>query len=55
MFDGARWHRIDLDKAADHLDSPDATRLPHVPPRDPFEWPSGSDSGLGMADRTRAQ
>ncbi|HVW25720.1 MAG TPA: transglutaminase-like domain-containing protein [Polyangiaceae bacterium] len=52
--DGVRWHRIDLGGAADHLDSPDATRLPHVPPRDPFEWPQGSDSGLGMADRTRA-
>jgi hypothetical protein len=55
VFDGARWHRIDLGGAADHLDSPDSTRLPHVPPRDPFEWPSGSDSGLGMADRSRAQ
>ncbi len=54
VFDGVRWHRIDLGGAADHLDSPDATRLPHVPPRDPFEWPQGSDSGLGMADRTRA-
>ncbi len=54
VFDGIRWHRIDLGGAADHLDSPDAARLPHVPPRDPFEWPSGSDSGLGMADRTRA-
>ena len=52
--DGARWHRIDLGGAADHLDSPDTTRLPHVPPRDPFEWPAGSDSGLGMAERTRA-
>jgi len=54
VYDGARWHRIDLGGAADHLDSPDTTRLPHVPPRDPFEWPQGSDSGLGMADRTRA-
>jgi transglutaminase-like putative cysteine protease len=54
VFDGVRWHRIDLGGAADHLDSPDAARLPHVPPRDPFEWPSGSDSGLTMADRTRA-
>ncbi|HEX4339357.1 MAG TPA: transglutaminase-like domain-containing protein [Polyangiaceae bacterium] len=54
VFDGTRWHRIDLGGAADHLDSPDASRLPHVPPRDPFEWPAGSDSGAGMADRTRA-
>jgi transglutaminase-like putative cysteine protease len=54
VFDGIRWHRIDLGGAADHLDSPDAARLPHVPPRDPFEWPSGSDSGFGMADRSRA-
>jgi hypothetical protein len=55
VFDGVRWHRIDLGGAADHLDSPDTTRIPHVPPRDPFEWPSGSDSGLGMADRSRVQ
>src|SRR5262249_46167120 len=53
VFDGVRWHRIDLGGAADHLDSPDSTRLPHVPPRDPFEWPQGSESGLSMADRSR--
>lgn len=54
VFDGTRWHRIDLGGAADRLDSPDTGRIPHVPPRDPFEWPAGAESGQAMADRARA-
>jgi hypothetical protein len=54
VYDGARWHRVDLGGAADRLDSPDTQRIAHIPPRDPFEWPPGSDSGQSMADRSRS-
>lgn len=53
VFDGTRWHRIDLGGAAGELDF-SASRVAHVPPRDPFEWPGGADSGQAMADRARA-
>jgi transglutaminase-like putative cysteine protease len=53
VFDGTRWHRIDLGGAAGRLESSDAGRIAHVPPRDPFAWPSTSDSGQAMAERSR--
>jgi hypothetical protein len=53
VSDGTRFHRIDLGGAADQLNLTDASRVPHVPPRDPFEWPYASDSGQVMADRSR--
>ncbi len=54
VFDGVRWHRVDLGGAADHLDSSDVGRIAYLPPRDPFEWPAGAQSGQAMADRARA-
>jgi hypothetical protein len=54
VHDGTRWHRIDLGGAADEIDINDMGRVPHVPPRDPFEWPDSADSGQAMADRSRA-
>lgn len=51
--DGSRWHRIDLGGAASDL-SYSAESIPHVPPRDPFEWPRGEDSGRMAAGRSRA-
>jgi hypothetical protein len=55
VFDGARWHRIDLGGAAQHLDEPNDTRVAHVPPRDPYDWPPNSESGQAIAERERAQ
>jgi hypothetical protein len=54
VHDGVSWHRIDLGGAADELDIESDGRVPHVPPRDPFEWPESADSGQAMADRSRA-
>ncbi len=54
VSDTYRWHRIDLGGAADEVDFPDEARIAHVPPRDPFEWPTTSDSGQAMADRARS-
>jgi len=54
VFDGARWHRIDLGGAAEQLDAPEDGRVAHVPPRDPYDWPPGAESGQVAADRARA-
>lgn len=55
VFDAYRWHRIDLGGAASDVRYSDDRRVAHVPPRDPFEWPPGSDSGQAMAERARSQ
>lgn len=55
VFDGRLWHRIDLGGAANQLQSEQDTRVaPHRTPDDPYEWPEGSESGLGMAARADA-
>src|SRR5262249_54763584 len=54
VFDAYRWHRIDLGGAASDIQYDDERRVAHVPPKDPFEWPSLSDSGQAMADRARS-
>jgi transglutaminase-like putative cysteine protease len=54
VFDSTRWHRIDLGGAARELDTPNSSRIAHVPPRDPFDWPPGAESGQSVAERTRA-
>ncbi|HVU00992.1 MAG TPA: transglutaminase domain-containing protein [Polyangiaceae bacterium] len=53
VSDGTRFHRIDLGGAADELSLEGDNRVAHVPPRDPFEWPDGADSGQVVADRSR--
>ncbi len=50
--DGTRWHRIDLGGAASDL-SYSAESIAHVPPRDPFAWPAGEDSGRMAAGRSQ--
>lgn len=54
VFDAFRWHRIDLGGAASDIQYSDDRRVAHVPPRDPFEWPPGADSGQAMAERARS-
>jgi hypothetical protein len=53
VSDGTRFHRIDLGGAASELSLSDASRVPHVPPLDPFQWPQAVDSGQVAADRSR--
>lgn len=53
VMDGVRWHRIDLGGAAANVDFT-GNRIAHVPPRDPFFWPQGEDSGEAMASRSAA-
>jgi hypothetical protein len=54
VFDAYRWHRVDLGGAASDIQYSDDRRVAHVPPRDPFEWPSTTDSGQAMAERARS-
>jgi hypothetical protein len=51
VFDGEIWHRIDLGGAAESLEMDDEGRPRHVEPRDPFNWPDSSESGLALAER----
>jgi hypothetical protein len=53
VSDGRLWHRIDLGGAAGRLDfeRDPGTQL-HVPPADPYRWPSNSESGRDMAERS---
>lgn len=49
VYDGVLWHRIDLGGAAGRLEMrQDQPKPLHQPPQDPFEWPEGSNSGLGL-------
>ncbi len=51
VWDGELWHRIDLGGAAEELEMSQAGRPQHVQPRDPFSWPSRSESGSSLAQR----
>ncbi|MBW2525378.1 MAG: transglutaminase domain-containing protein [Deltaproteobacteria bacterium] len=54
VHDSRLWHRIDLGGAAATLaDQPHLDRPPHVPPPDPYPWPTGRDSGEDLAHRER--
>lgn len=53
VYDGVRFHRIDLGGAAGRMDI-DARSTDHVhrPPPDALPWPEGSESGQGMLSQT---
>ena len=52
--DGRVWHRIDLGGAATHLEQQLHPERPqHLPPPDPYAWPSGRDSGEELGQRAR--
>ena len=53
VYDGVRFHRIDLGGAAGRMDL-DPRTADHLyrPPADAFNWPSGSESGQGMLEGT---
>lgn len=54
VHDGRLWHRIDLGGAASTLaEEPHLDRPAHVPPPDPYPWPTGRDSGEDLAHRER--
>jgi len=54
VHDSRLWHRIDLGGAAATLaEQPHLDRPPHVPPPDPYPWPTGRDSGADLAHRER--
>ncbi len=54
VWDSEIWHRIDLGGAAGRLEAPpDDGRPFHVTPTDPYAWPEGSESGLGLAEGAR--
>lgn len=56
VYDGTRFHRIDLGGAAGRMEY-DARSTDHVhrPPPDAFSWPEGSESGQGMLAQTLEQ
>jgi len=50
VYDGQIWHRVDLGGAAGRMElEQDDSRPAHVPPKDPYAWPAGSESGAEMA------
>lgn len=53
VYDGVRFHRIDLGGAAGRMEL-DPSTADHLyrPPSDAFEWPEGSASGQAMLTRT---
>jgi hypothetical protein len=53
VYDGVRFHRIDLGGAAGRMEL-DPRTADHLyrPPPDAFNWPSGSESGQGMLEGT---
>jgi Transglutaminase-like superfamily len=53
VYDGVRFHRIDLGGAAGRMDL-DPRTADHLyrPPPDAFNWPAGSASGQGMLEGT---
>jgi hypothetical protein len=54
--DDRMWRRIDLGGAALNLDDEQRLDRPqHVPPPDPFAWPTGRDGGGDLAHRARQQ
>jgi hypothetical protein len=55
VYDGVRFHRIDLGGAAGRMDmDPGAAEHVYRPPRDAFDWPSGSEPGQDMLSQTSA-
>jgi len=51
VYDGVRFHRIDLGGAAGRMDlDPHASDHLYRPPPDAFNWPAGSESGQGMLE-----
>jgi hypothetical protein len=53
VYDGTRFHRIDLGGAAGRMDwDPSQGDHVHRPPPDPFAWPEGSESGQAMLSQT---
>ena len=54
-FDGELWHRIDLGGAAGTMRIGQAADAPqHRPPADPYPWPEGSQSGMGIVQQSLA-
>src|SRR6478609_10633910 len=53
VYDGVRFHRIDLGGAAGRMEL-DPRTADHLyrPPPDAFNWPEGSESGQGMLTET---
>jgi hypothetical protein len=55
VFDGQLWHRIDLGGAANDLELETRSgAFQHVPPPDPFPWPTGAESAAELLARTFA-
>lgn len=53
VYDGVRFHRIDLGGAAGRMDlDPRAAEHVYRAPPDPFAWPEGSESGQAMLSET---
>ncbi len=53
VYDGVRFHRIDLGGAAGRMDlDPRTADHLHRPPPDALGWPQGSESGQGMLSQT---
>jgi hypothetical protein len=53
VFDGVRFHRIDLGGAAGRMElDPGTADHLHRPPPDAFAWPEGSESGQTMLNET---
>ena len=51
VYDGVRFHRIDLGGAAGRMElDPRASDHLYRPPPDAFNWPAGSESGQGMLE-----
>jgi Transglutaminase-like superfamily len=53
VYDGVRFHRIDLGGAAGRMElEPRAADHLHRPPPDSFQWPEGAESGQAMLSQT---
>jgi hypothetical protein len=55
VYDGVRFHRVDLGGAAGRMEL-DPSTADHLyrPPADSFQWPEGAESGQGMLSQTLA-
>jgi transglutaminase-like putative cysteine protease len=55
VHDGTLWHRVDLGGAAAAFQdmTPQANRIAHRPPPDPFPWPESATSAREIAERGR--
>jgi transglutaminase-like putative cysteine protease len=55
VHDGTLWHRIDLGGAAAGFEdtTPQADRIAHRPPPDPFPWPERAASARDVAEQGR--